>query len=412
MEAGPVGEHERRPALDVLRGLAIAGVIVANAFTFAYPMLSSSPQVAALRGSSAADRAAQIAVALFVEGKFYTLLSVLFGMGLMLQSRRAEQQGARFTGLYLRRLLILFAIGAAHGILLYAADILSFYALIAMAAMPFRGLQGCRLLSAAAAVLFLGLLLAGAADNSAGRPDWKRVAQGQADLPVPLAAALTPLGIDPTEFARFMGGEQRIYQRGSWQEITRLRAYSSLLLALPAKLTYLGLYVLGLFLFGMYLADSGVLDSLALLRQVTWPAIGAGLLLEMAGVVSRTATIAGTAVLAAGYAGALVLIRRRDPDAFAMRALTALGRLALTNYLLQSLLYGLFFYSTGLGLHGRLSAAEVFLLTPILCGFQTAFSLAWLRRFRFGPFEWAWRSLTFGRRFPIGRDAGVSEELS
>ena len=93
---GPVVEGERRAVLDALRGLAITGVLVANVFTFAYPMVSSSPQISALRGTDAADRVVQISVGIFVEGKFDAMLSVLFGMGLMLQSRRVAERGGRF----------------------------------------------------------------------------------------------------------------------------------------------------------------------------------------------------------------------------------------------------------------------------------------------------------------------------
>lgn len=402
---GPVGEGERRTVLDALRGLAIVGVLVANVFTFAYPMVSSSPQIAALRGAGAADRVVQVAVGILVEGKFYAMLSMLFGMGLMLQSRRVAERGGRFARLYARRLLILFAIGIAHGILLYSADILSFYALIALAATAFRGLSGRRLLGAAIAIFLIGLLVAGFGVDSAWPPDWERLASGEGTLPAPVGWALRQLATDSADFCRFMADEQRIFQEGTWSEITKHRAYAYLLLFLPAKLTFLGLFVLGLFLFGMYLVDSRVLDRLDSLRRFVWPAILVGVLLEITGVVSRTVAIAGSVLLAAGYAAALARFCRRHPDALAVRALAALGRLALTNYLLQSVVYGLLFYATGFGLHARLTALELLLITLPLFLLQVTFSLLWLRRFQFGPLEWLWRSLTYGTRIPLLRAA-------
>ncbi len=394
----PVAEDQRRAELDALRGLAIAGVIVANAFDFAYPMLSEFP-----RGGGPPGRAVEIAVGLLVEGKFYTLLSVLFGIGLLLQSNRAAGRGSAFTAFYLRRLLVLFLIGVAHGVLLYAGDILSYYAIIALVALPFRQL-GQRMLRAAAIVtLTLGLLVAGVVDNSAGRPDWERLARGEGSLPKAAAVVLPVLCVEREEFCRFMGAEAEIYRSGSWFEITRHRSIASLLIALPAKLTRLGLYTLGLFLLGMYVAASDFLGRLDALRRLMWPAIQVGLLLEAAGVAWRMATVAGVALLAAGYAAALVLQFSRQPEGFTGRWLIPLGRLALSNYLLQSVLYGFVFYSTGLGRHGRLTPGTVLLIALLVLAGQLQCSVLWRRRFRFGPAEWAWRRLAYRVPLPLSR---------
>lgn len=394
----PVGEGERRPELDALRGLAIAGVIVANAFTFAYPMLSVYP-----RGGGAASRAVDVAVAVLVEGKFYTLLSVLFGIGLLLQSHRAGRRGAPFTAFYLRRLLVLFLIGIAHGVLLYGADILSYYAVIGLAALPFRHLGPRVLLAAAGVTLAIGLLVAGLADNSVSRTDWQRLARGEGSLPKAASVVLPVLGVERGEFCQFMGAEAEIYRSGSWFDITRHRTFTSLLIALPAKLTGLGLYTLGLFLLGMYVAATDFLGRLDVLRRLMWPAVVLGLLFEMAGVAWRMATVAGVALLAAGYAAALVLQLSRHSKGFLGRWLAPLGRLALSNYLLQSVLYGFVFYSTGLGLHGRLRPEQVFLIALLALGVQLQFSAFWLRHFRFGPAEWAWRRLAYRASLPFSQ---------
>lgn len=246
-------------------------MIVANAFTFAYPVFSHSGQVVALRGAGAVDRLVQITIALFVEGKFYTLLGLLFGAGLLLQRRRAQQRGTPLTLFYLRRLLALLVLGVAHGVLLYAGDILAFYALIALAALPFLALRGRKLLVVAITIFVAGLLLTGTVTDTTGRPDWQRLEQDERLVPEPAASALPLLGINRARFIRFMGSEQNIYQRGRWIEITTHRAWSSLLLALPAKLVYLGLYVLGLFLLGMALVDADVLKRLDALQRIIWP---------------------------------------------------------------------------------------------------------------------------------------------
>lgn len=400
---GPLPESERRPELDALRGLAIAGVLVVNSFAFAYPIFSSSPQAADVRFSGPADRIVQMAVALLLEGKFYTLLCILFGAGLMLQHRRAEARRIPFGWFCIRRLLLLFVIGMAHGILFFAGDILSFYALVALAALLFRQLSGRRLLITALSVFLLGLILAGTAGRSSVRPDWLQLNAGRGSLPGHMSAVVSLLGTTPGQLARTMAAEQDIYQSGTWLEITRLRTLSCVVVGLPSKVVYLGLYFLGLFLMGMYVAESHMLLRLEVLRRAAVPAILAGLLLEVAGVRSRPVTLIATVILAAGYAGSLVLYCSKRPQAFSVRALSALGRPALTNYLLQSVIYGALFYAPGYGLHARLSSTQVLAITPIVLVAQIAFSMIWLGRFRLGPIEWAWRCVAYSTLLPLLR---------
>lgn len=400
---GPVAEGERMLVLDALRGLAITDMLVANVFTFAYPMFATAPASSAQPGASIANRAVQITVGLLVEGKFYAMLSLLFGMGLMLQSRRAAERSVRFTPYYARRMLLLLAIGVAHGVLLYSADILSFYALIGLVALAFRGLSGRQLLIVASIVLVIGVLVAGVAMPGTWPPDWGRIASGASALPAPLDWTLRHVGINPTGFSRFMVDEQRIFQQGTWSEMTRYRACGALLVSLPAKLILLGPMVLGLFLLGMYLVEARIIDRLRSYRRFLWPAIAIGLILEIAIVAVQTVGLVGTLVLMAGYVLALATICARRPGAPAVRALAALGRLALTNYVAQSVVYGLLFHSTGLGLHARLAAWQALLVTPPLFLLQVAFSMLWLRRFQIGPLEWLWRRLTYGTRVPFLR---------
>jgi len=116
----------------------MVGVLAANTVTFAYPMWDANSAMAAVRDASLADRVAMALLGLFVQGKFYVLLSVLFGAGLVLQGRRVEAGGQPATVILVRRCLTLLVIGLLHGILLYSADILAFYALVALTAMGFR----------------------------------------------------------------------------------------------------------------------------------------------------------------------------------------------------------------------------------------------------------------------------------
>ena len=219
-------------------------------------------------------------MALLVEGRFYSLLSVLFGIGLAWQADRALAAGRPFACFYLRRTTILFAIGVLHGVLLFLADILAFYAIVAAAALAFHRLSARTLARAAAACGALAIVVltayAVAHPNRPvmGPPDWNRLATrvereahpgeaweldaGSADFVGRGAAAvMNRLGVQPAALVRIMASEGLTYREGSWLDMTRHRAISALLFALPLKLVSLGLFVLACFLLGMSLARRG-----------------------------------------------------------------------------------------------------------------------------------------------------------
>lgn len=158
----PVSGPQRATSLDTLRGFALIGVLIANTLQFAYPIASAPPEMETLRGTGLADRVVLLLVGMLVEGKFFTLLSILFGMGLALQSDRAVASGIPFVGFSLRRSALLFIIGLVHGVCLFAADFLTFYAVIAAAAVIFcrwsaRRLMTTTVVSACACVVILSV---------------------------------------------------------------------------------------------------------------------------------------------------------------------------------------------------------------------------------------------------------------
>ena len=401
------------------------------------------------RGTGVVDRAVLLLVGMLVEGKFYTLLSILFGMGLALQSDRAVASGIPFAGFSLRRSALLFTIGLVHGVCLFAADFLTFYAVLATAAVFFCRWPARRLLTAAVVSAYACVVLLSVyAWSQPQRPypgplDWSKITQQgeSADLP-PIegtaVALLENLGVPREDFVGWMENEARISRDGSWLELIRLRVIILILLGLPIKILLLGPMFLAFFLFGMSLIRSAAgptstqppallirLDDNAIRRYQTWFRVGVplGLVLLLIGSGVQLAlprmvvtppiywTFLFVSVFAQslGYAGGMLWLTARKPDGRLVRWLRPVGRTALSNYIAQSVLLGFVFYGTGLGFFTRLTALPVVALALPVFALEIWLSRAWLRRFSMGPVEWAWRSLAYGRWLPIRRPAERTE---
>lgn len=424
---GPAPTHQRIVTLDALRGFAVLGMLLVNIFFFAYPPASRDMLAG---GVAPVDRAVALLVALFGEGKFYTLFSILFGMGLALQSQRTSEAGRSFAPIYVRRLGVLFFIGLVHGLLFSTADILALYAVVGLIALSLRDLRPKRLLIVAGAVYAVGVLLLGVwAIRSPGgalpsEPDWKALvaqpeslaAQASArvlDLTlVPLVARGSPLS--ERELYEFMTEEERIFKRGGWRERLRHRFVSYFLVGMPLRLLFVSWRVLPLFLLGIYFVERGIFvrsnGGLDRYKTMLYSGLAAGLLLELVGGGSRAGgdglipltgflvgTFAGVPLLSLAYAGGVALVCARLGGSAVVRSFAAVGRTALTNYVGQSVLAGVVFQAHGLGWYGELNTVQCLLVALAIFAVQIALSTAWLRFFQFGPLEWALRSASYGR---------------
>ena len=313
---------------------------------------------------------------------------------------RAQERGAPFTGLFVRRLAVLAMFGAAHVVLLWEGDILLLYAGVGVLLLAFRNASSTTLLrwvvGLLAAVVVLMSLLLGASivarhlDATAGRV----AAADQA-----IVASTTEDGV----------GQAASY---SAQIVPRVMTYAYSAEIYATRIPT----VLAMFLLGLYVGRRDILrhvdDHERLLRGVrTWGLL-IGLTISLAVTVTVMLAQPLTAVLALfynqaldgplqamGYAAALLRALHSPVVARRLRPLAAYGRMALTNYLGQSLLAYLIF--TAGGLAGHLTLDRVELVALGIIGAQIALSVVWLRHFRFGPLEWVWRSMTYGYAPPL-----------
>jgi len=404
----PTRESERIDFLDVLRGFALFGILLVNMIAFGHVMLAAA--TLPLHYNSTLDRVAAWAIRWLAEGKFYSLFSLLFGLGFMLQMMRAEEKGRRFVPVYLRRSLVLLAIGVAHGTLFWVGDILAIYAALGVLLLFFRHMRPRNLLIWAVVMLLLPTLFLVGANFllEFARHDPATAAQIDAMFAESYATATVEVERVST-----------IYATGNFIEITVQRAKE--LVEMWLTTIFILPNIFAMFLVGACIGKCGILADIEghralLVRLCIWGlAIGLPLNAVYATMIeslvrtepSWTLVIAvftqaiGAPLLALGYMSGLALVWQRQKWRALLRRLAPLGRMALTNYLLQSLIATLIFYGYGLGLFGQVGIAGGVLITIAIYLVNYAVSHWWLRRYRFGPVEWLWRTLTYGRRQPM-----------
>lgn len=392
----PVATHQRIDLIDALRGFALAGVLLANLSDFSlYGLLDESARAAL--PSASADRGLAIALDTLVSTKAMTVFALLFGVGFAIQlERAADSVQARVR--YAWRLCLLLGFGLLHAWLLWYGDILRYYAVFGLLLLPLvrwspRALAGLGVFVALAASALMQPLM---------KPWTARFAPAaHAD-----AAALAAFSAD--DYALMLAGN---FDYDLWLHAT---AWS------------LPLFTLGRLLLGMAIGRAGLLqnprDHLGLWRRLlAWNLpLGAALtvyfalrdhgglgpgLLGLSGDAARMLSrlLRNTAYLSMGlaYLAGFVLLFQHPRGRRWLGWLAPVGRMALSNYLVQSVLAVGLFYGIGLGIgpdHGLIAALLAFVA---IFAAQSVFSHWWLKTHRYGPLEWLWRCLTYRRRLPL-----------
>jgi uncharacterized protein len=409
--AAPIAAHERVQAMDVVRGFALLGILLMNIEGMAGPvndaMTGLDPKL------TGADRAADALVYLLVQGKFYTLFSLLFGMGFAVMMTRAQAAGRPFARLYLRRSLALLGIGLAHALLVWSGDVLTSYALLSLLLLALFANASTRWLP----VLGVGLYLLPAAMNL-GLGALGSLAQLD---PAVNQAFDKAMAESAAAWAANTQAQRLAYGAGSYLAATGQRLHD--LGAMLSLLVFSGWAILGMFVLGTWFVRSGAIarpdEHKRLYAGLRWVALPCGLALMLAsyallptmdmGRLDIVSGLAGALNLAAGLLmslGYLAWIVRGLQSPLFRRPLAWLapaGRMALTHYLLQSLVCTLLFYGYGLGMFEQMPRAWQVPFALGLFVLQVAISHAWLARLRFGPMEWLWRTITYGARQPMRR---------
>lgn len=387
----PVATSDRIWAIDALRGFALFGVLAINLHTEF--RVSLFEQFLAPPAMGRTDRVAAAFLSFAFEFKAISLFSLLFGVGLAIQHERLARNPRRAL-LLVRRLLALLLFGLIHLFLIWNGDILTEYALAGFVVLPLLFAPAGMSLIAAAALLLAYVMLA--------------------FVPLPFSFPDAAWLNDHVTMAR------HVYSGGSFVGILRFRIAE--LPEIAKLLAYIFPRTLALILFGAWLWRSGAIRKLAEHKRAL---LGGGLMLVGSGVLLtaqdkgyvaliRIGPLSGFGarfaygalddlapiLVAFGYA-ALMLLASGFPTArAALQWAVPVGRTAFSNYILQSVILGLLFYGYGLGLMGRIGPAAGLAIACAIYAAQAWLSAFWLRRHRFGPLEWLWRSLMYGKAQP------------
>ena len=370
----PVSGHERIYALDVLRGFAMVGVLVA----YCMWSLGTAPEV---DWSALDKRLGNELVPFVIDFKFYTILAFLFGLGFSIQLARAsDDRGAVET--YCRRLAVLAGIGLVHALLLRNGDILLPYALTGFLLIPFRRASDRTLIISACAVLALETAIR-ALWPIVGLPMFERPHLESAPYLVENAAWVrywyeTAPFTWPTNLTMFLFG----FCAGRAQLLTRVVSQPR---------------ALGLILISGSAAGSAIYFArLAFIERV-----GPSPLNDSIATTLFTFHCWG---MSSAYAATLLLLLRTKVGVAAVSPLAIVGKLALTNYLLQSAIAVP--VCLAFGLFDTFTPTRSLLFAAAILGVELPFSLLWEKRFRFGPAEWVWRVLTYQRLPPMLKTRG------
>lgn len=406
-QALPVSADERSDILDILRGFALFGVMLDNLFGFTGWGFLPTPSKEALP-TWTADAITGTLEQVFINGKFYSLFSLLFGIGFSIILERNIQRGINPLKVFYRRLFILLLIGAGHLFLLWEGDILFLYALIGFSLPLFRHFSNRQLLITAATLILSPLLLDlfsivfhyrnGAwLENMAMAVDKK-----------------TGLGANPAFYEYLYKDGAGWAEWRNWQQSGYLYRYSYILDTnrIPK--------VLGMFLIGFYAGRKMIYTQLGdYIPVFKWlrrwgliigiPSAIACFYFEMFkphipnpwGILHTLFYALSVAPLCLAYVSILCMRWNRKQGRSRLRWLAPMGRMALTNYLMQTVIGIFLYYGVGLGLGGDIGPAVFVPAGICVYALQVLYSHYWFRFFRYGPMEWIWRMLTYGKLLPL-----------
>lgn len=409
-----VAPTDRILTLDVLRGVAVMGILAMNIVAFAMPFPAyTNPTAYGLE--SDADLVSWAFSFVFIDGKMRGLFSFLFGASALLVIERARAAGLGAARIHYARMFWLLIFGLLHFYFIWFGDILAAYALAGLLLFFFRNCRVRTLVTWGIVLLFVQIALMAA---GAGKFAYlaSAVANGSADPALLTAYDGFAKGFAPLSPQAL--ADDLALARGPWSGLVYERLIEQWMMPFVQAAFFLA-ETLAYMLFGMAGLKTGFLTGAwkpARTRRwmLTGFAIGIPAYTALAWLVFR-AGVAPSAVFAFAVAAttpfrpfmivataALIILLSRH-DGWLVERIAATGRAAFTNYLGTSILMTALFYGYGFGLYGQLSRIELWLPVIAMWAIMLAWSKPWLNRFRYGPLEWLWRSLARGRVEPMRR---------
>lgn len=412
----PVQTKEREVFMDVLRGFAILGIFIANLNGFSWyreGLPASGPYLL-----PQADRSMSFLHHMFIEGKFYSIFSLLFGWGIALQFKRAAANGINALPTVRRRLLFMLLLGAAH-LLIWPGDIVFFYGLLAFLLLPLRKFSNKVLLITGVILVLSPILLY-----------WLKMTWPVLNYPSEL---LINTGIKVDGAIMNIKSEEEflgLMKTGNWFDQLKMNIsgfffrYQYLIFVSRVP------KVLGMFLIGYVLGRSDFYKNITQHRKLIYTIIIAGLLiglpanyflakqmqdhmgdyfgLKMNGWYQTIAYALGVAPLALAYVGLFMLSFQTVAGKKILVVFAPAGKMAFSNYIMQSLIGNYVFLGAGLGYMWKVGPVYYTIFGVVVFIGQIIISTIWLRFFNYGPVEWLWRSATYKKWQPMLKKKNIT----
>ena len=408
----PVQLNERISIMDSLRGIAILGIFIANlgsGFSFYDATLNNSgPYFHPL------DKTFQFWQHVLIEGKFYSIFSLLFGWGMAIQLKRSEVKGLTPVKFMRRRLTFMFLLGLAHLLLLWTGDIVAFYALVGFVFLWIRKWSERKLFITAIVMLCLPVLIYFL------RMKWN-VLLAPAGLLYGTGTTVDSYLTGSKSFDEFLINlktENYFFQLKSLVAGVFYRFGDLIFQSRPLK-------VLGMFILGYLLGRNDRYTQLIANKKLLWTIAGAGLAiglpanyqlsklmetglyyqLKIEGFYQSIAYALGVAPLALAYVALFFLFAQTGVGKKITSVLQPVGKMAFTNYITHSLIGTIVFYGAGFGLAREVGPVYYTMLALLVFIGQIIVSTVWLKYFNYGPIEWLWRSATYKKWQPLKKIA-------
>ncbi|HMK05497.1 MAG TPA: DUF418 domain-containing protein [Ferruginibacter sp.] len=417
----PVNTHEREIFMDVLRGFAILGIFIANLGT-GFSGYRESEHLTGPMLLPDLDHKMSFLHHMFIEGKFYSIFSLLFGWGIALQFKRAEAKGINALPTVRRRLLFMLLLGAFH-LMIWSGDIVFFYALLGFILLPLRRFSNKTLLITGVILTLIPILLYAAKSYWV----WLNAPAGLLyETGQRLDSKLLGINSEADYFA--------MVKKAGWWEILKGNVsgffYRFGYLFFVSRIPK----VLGIFLIGYALGRSDFYKNIAQHKKTVYIIIIAGLLiglpanfylarymtyfmgdyweLKAKGLYQTIFYALGVAPLAMAYVGIFMLSFQANTGKKILSVLAPVGKMAFSNYIMQSIIGSIVFLGPGLGYSGKLGPVYFTIFGILVFVAQIIISTVWLKYFNYGPLEWLWRSATYKKWQPFRKKKNSNPEAA
>jgi len=399
----PIEPNKRIEIIDILRGFALLGIIFMNMSFFSGYMFMPFEELKQISNFGLDNKLYNL-LEITVTGKFYTIFSILFAVGFYIQINKNPDRTVDFLRTYRRRLFILFIIGILHTLFWYG-DILLTYSIYGFILILFRNVKPKKLLRWSLFFLFVPLLL-----------DFALLPFTEALL------ALNPANTNQTPIARTSYPDMlnvdviNIFRKGSVSEIFKLNIHNFIWKQLKNIPSGGYFKFLGIFLLGYYLASVDFFKKTPKSTKLILTILISGIIITISSkllggnayevptlqnIRYKFLSMVGQLLMSISYIMVIIKIAPTLIGKRVLKYLIPLGRTALTNYIIQTVLMIVIFYNFGFSLFGKIGLIPTFIIAVIIVVIQIILSNIWLKYYQFGPLEWVWRSLTYKKRMKI-----------